>query len=107
MFHYKNITSKAKGGVVIEAAAPIPDAGKAKATPRRRRRGRSRMFWLLLLLVIAAAAGYNYWANYLAPKPVVAPPTTAVTRADIQQTVLANGILQANGHHPEARRRGR
>jgi macrolide-specific efflux system membrane fusion protein len=94
MFHYKNITSKADGTAVLEAPARPEIAGKSKPA-RRRRRGGGRLLWTLLLLVLVAAAGWYAWRTYLAPKPPSVPETIAAARGDIQQTVLANGILQA------------
>jgi membrane fusion protein, macrolide-specific efflux system len=95
MFHYKNITSKAEGAAALEAPAKSGAAGKAKPVIRRRRRS-GRVFWAVVLLLIAAAAGWYAWRTYLAPKPPIVPQTIAAARGDIQQTVLANGILQAN-----------
>jgi len=93
MFHYKNITSKADvttlPGPAKPATAPRPPAGK------RRRRG-SRGFWLFVMLAVVGVAGWMAWQNYMQAKAPVAPDTVAATRGDIQQTVLANGILQAN-----------
>src|SRR6185437_2290813 len=61
----------------------------------RRRRG-SRGFWLFVMLAVVGVAGWMAWQNYMQAKAPVAPDTVAATRGDIQQTVLANGILQAN-----------
>jgi macrolide-specific efflux system membrane fusion protein len=94
MFHYKNITSKEDGAAALEAPAKPGAIRKAKPE-RRRRRPTGRLFWIAVLLAILAAGGWYVWQTYLAPKPPVAPETVAVTRGDIQQTVLANGILQA------------
>ena len=99
MFHYKNITSRGDTAVLSTVAAPAaksdtkPDA-KQPSKVRRSRRGR---FWLILLLLIAAAgAGWYGWQRYQASATAAVPQTSQVVRADVQQTVLANGILQAN-----------
>lgn len=47
----------------------------------------------VLVLAGAAAGGWWYWG---APKAASVPTTVAVTRGDIEQTVLASGVLQAN-----------
>lgn len=92
MFHYKNITSKAN---VIEApASTTPKTAPAVAARKPRRHGNHR-FWLLVMVAVVGVAGWMAWQN-LQPKPTAAPDTVAVARGDIQQTVLANGILQAN-----------
>jgi macrolide-specific efflux system membrane fusion protein len=95
MFHYKNITSKTDGAAAVDAPATPGPVAKPKAKVRRRRRS-GRVFWAIVLLLIVAAVGWYVWQAYLAPKPPVVPQTVAVARGDIQQTVLANGILQAN-----------
>jgi len=94
MFHYKNITSKEDGAAVFEAPAQPGTVGKSKPKIRRHRPS-GRLFWIAVLLVILAAGGWYVWQAYLAPTPPAVPDTVAVTRGDIQQTVLANGILQA------------
>jgi macrolide-specific efflux system membrane fusion protein len=95
MFHYKNITSKADGAVALEAPSKAGSTTRPKPAVRRRRRS-GRLFWTIVLLLIAAAVGWYVWQAYLAPKPSVVPQTVAVAQGDIEQTVLANGILQAN-----------
>jgi len=93
MFHYKNITSKGSAATVADAAkATAPAAGK----PVRRRRGRNRGFWTIVALLVVASGGWFAWHQYFAPRSAAAPDTVAVARSDIQQTVLSNGILQAN-----------
>lgn len=47
----------------------------------------------VLVVAGAAAGGWWYWA---APKAATVPTTVAVTRGNIEQTVLASGVLQAN-----------
>jgi macrolide-specific efflux system membrane fusion protein len=52
--------------------------------------------WIAVVVVLAggaAFAGLRYWAPSQA---AVEPPTVAVQRGDVQQTVLASGALQAN-----------
>jgi len=95
MFHYKNITSKEGAAAALEAPAQRGAASKPRPKLRRRRPS-GRLFWIAVLLVVLGAGGWYVWQAYLAPKAPVAPETVAVTRGDIQQTVLANGILQAN-----------
>ncbi|HWU17287.1 MAG TPA: efflux RND transporter periplasmic adaptor subunit [Devosia sp.] len=50
---------------------------------------------VVLLLVIGGAAGAGWWF-FAAPKAATVPNTVTVGRADIEQTVLASGVLQAN-----------
>ena len=52
--------------------------------------------WLLVLLVLGAAAGAAWWYFLGKPQTAAVPTTVAVGRADIEQTVLASGALQAN-----------
>lgn len=47
----------------------------------------------VFVLVILGGAGYWLWNRYEAPKGQL-PATTAVTRGDIQETVLATGIVK-------------
>jgi macrolide-specific efflux system membrane fusion protein len=95
MFHYKNITSKEGAAAALEEPVQPGAIGKPKSKLRRRRPS-GRLFWSAVLLAILAAGGWYVWQFYLAPKPATVPETVAVARGDIQQTVLANGILQAN-----------
>jgi macrolide-specific efflux system membrane fusion protein len=93
MFHYKNITSKGDAAVL---AGPAAANAKPAKTVQRRGRGRGR-WWLLAAVVVAAAAGgWYFWQGNQTAQIAAAPATVAVTRADLQQTVLANGMLQAN-----------
>jgi macrolide-specific efflux system membrane fusion protein len=91
MFHYKNITSKATSSDGAAAAGVSPTA-----KPARRRRSRYRGVWAVGLLVIVATGGWFGWQHFTAAEAPVVPDTVAVARGDVQQTVLANGILQAN-----------
>lgn len=50
---------------------------------------------VVVLLVIGGAAGAGWWF-FAAPKAATVPNTVTVGRADIEQTVLASGVLQAN-----------
>ncbi|HVW92400.1 MAG TPA: efflux RND transporter periplasmic adaptor subunit [Devosia sp.] len=77
-------------------AQPGVAEDKTAGKPVRRRRARRGGWWVLLALIVLAGAGWYGWTHYLSPRPVLAPQTVPVTRGDIQQTVLANGILQAN-----------
>lgn len=47
----------------------------------------------IFVLVVLGGAGYWLWNRYEAPKGQL-PATTAVTRGDIQETVLATGIVK-------------
>lgn len=54
---------------------------------------RSRIFAALVALALAAGGGYYAWQHFFA----VQPPTlltTKVTRGDVEETVLASGILK-------------
>ncbi|HTJ58615.1 MAG TPA: efflux RND transporter periplasmic adaptor subunit [Devosiaceae bacterium] len=51
---------------------------------------------MAVVLVAACVGGWFAWQHYLQATAPVVPETVAVTRSDVQQTVLANGILQAN-----------
>jgi macrolide-specific efflux system membrane fusion protein len=68
--------------------------GRAKARVKARRRPLTPIV-LLVVLAAAALGGWWYWQQ-AGSTAAGAPPTTAVTRGDIQQTVLATGSLQAN-----------
>jgi macrolide-specific efflux system membrane fusion protein len=93
MFHYKNITSKGDAAVLENGARPAPVKPAARPV-RRRRRGRG--LWLLLAVIVLGVAGWYGWQRYTQSDARVVPDTVAVARGDVQQTVLANGILQAN-----------
>ena len=51
---------------------------------------------IVLALVVIAGAGAAGWWFFAAPKAATVPNTVTVGRADIEQTVLASGVLQAN-----------
>jgi macrolide-specific efflux system membrane fusion protein len=56
-----------------------------------------RTFWKVSIGVVAlGAAGAAAWWGFAAPEPPSAPNTVAVTRGNIEETVLASGILQAS-----------
>lgn len=56
-----------------------------------------RTIWKVTIGVVAlGAAGAAAWWGFAAPEPPSAPNTVAVTRGNIEQTVLASGILQAS-----------
>ena len=93
MFHYRNIMWK--NAESESGAAPVAALPKAKAPPRPGRRRKPIVRSVLLLLVLAGAAGAGWWF-YLKPQPVPVPQTVAVARGDVQQTVLATGILEAS-----------
>ena len=92
MFHYKNLTLK--GGVPVPSESVTKVASPTKTS--RRRKSRRALLWLILGLVAAGIAGWFGWEHFWQTQTQAAPATVAVTRADVQQTVLANGILQAN-----------
>ncbi|HAE48917.1 MAG TPA: efflux transporter periplasmic adaptor subunit, partial [Tistrella mobilis] len=48
-----------------------------------------------MLLLVLAAAGYGIWRYAFPEAPPAPPPTVAVHRADLEDTVLANGTLEA------------
>lgn len=52
--------------------------------------------WLLVLVLLVGAGGALWWYFYRAPEASTVPPTVAVTRGDVETTVLASGVLQAN-----------
>jgi len=49
-----------------------------------------------VLLVLAGSGGAAWWYFLEQPEAKTVPETTAVTRADIETTVLASGVLQAS-----------
>ena len=57
---------------------------------------KSVLKWLLALIVVGAAGGGAWWYFMVQPEAAVVPTTVAVERGDIEQTVLASGVLQAN-----------
>lgn len=52
--------------------------------------------WLAVLIVLGGAGGAAWWYFLAAPKAATVPTTVSVARANIEQTVLASGVLQAN-----------
>ncbi|UXN75180.1 biotin/lipoyl-binding protein [Devosia sp. A8/3-2] len=51
---------------------------------------------IVLALVVIGGAGAAGWWLFAAPKAATVPNTVTVSRADIEQTVPASGVLQAN-----------
>lgn len=49
-----------------------------------------------MLALLGGAAGAGWWYFYRAPQARTVPATVAVSRADVETTVLASGVLQAN-----------
>ncbi len=72
----------------------------SEADPQERplkRRRRRRFPWALAIAVLVGVGAGGWWYfNRPGEGTGSPPPTTAVTRGDIQQTVLATGSLQAN-----------
>lgn len=52
--------------------------------------------WLLTLVVLAGAGGGAWWYFKVQPEASTVPTTVSVGRGNIEQTVLASGVLQAN-----------
>lgn len=52
--------------------------------------------WLLTLVVLAGAGGGAWWYFKVQPEASTVPTTVSVGRDNIEQTVLASGVLQAN-----------
>lgn len=54
-----------------------------------------RYWWIggLVALAIAAGGGWYIWGR---PAPAAAPTTTAVVRGNVEETVLATGVLEAS-----------
>ncbi|MGV8831205.1 MAG: efflux RND transporter periplasmic adaptor subunit [Devosia sp.] len=50
----------------------------------------------MVLAVLGGAGGAAWWYFLATPQAATAPNTVSVTRGDIEQTVLASGVLQAN-----------
>ncbi|ODT83043.1 MAG: hypothetical protein ABS76_05040 [Pelagibacterium sp. SCN 64-44] len=50
----------------------------------------------MVLVLLGGAAGAGWWYFYRAPQARTVPATVTVSRADVETTVLASGILQAN-----------
>lgn len=82
-------------GTAPGAAAPEPTkttrASRA-ATPRRK----GLRNWLIMGAVVLGAAGGGGWWMFGRSEPPVVPSTVAVTRGDVQDTVLATGTLEAS-----------
>jgi macrolide-specific efflux system membrane fusion protein len=71
--------------------------GEAKELAHAGGKGRRKLFikasvTILVLLAIGSAG----WWFFLKPQAAAAPQTVAVTKGDIQQTVLATGVLEAS-----------
>lgn len=52
--------------------------------------------WLLVVLVLGIAGGAAWWYFMARPQAPEVPTTVSVGRGDIEQSVLASGVLQAN-----------
>lgn len=52
--------------------------------------------WLVTLVVLAGAGFGAWWYFLAAPEAATAPNTVVVGRGDIERTVLASGVLEAN-----------
>ncbi|MET3924279.1 macrolide-specific efflux system membrane fusion protein [Devosia sp. 2618] len=52
--------------------------------------------WLLVLIALGAAAFAGWWYFLAAPQASTVPNTVVASRGDLEQTVLASGVLQAN-----------
>ena len=52
--------------------------------------------WLVAVLILGGAGAAGWWYFLAAPQAATVPNTVVVGRADIEQTVLASGVLQAN-----------
>lgn len=52
--------------------------------------------WLVALVVLGGAGFVGWWYFLAAPAAATVPTTVAVGRGDIEQTVLASGVLGAN-----------
>lgn len=59
-------------------------------------RGRKMKFWQIAAVVLLLAAGAGgVWSYFGSGEETVVPSTVAVSRGDIEETVLASGILEA------------
>lgn len=67
-----------------------PSSGSSSGFARRLRALR-----LPVLILVLAAGGYGAWRYAFPEAPPAPPPTVAVHRADLEDTVLANGTLEA------------
>jgi macrolide-specific efflux system membrane fusion protein len=54
------------------------------------------MKWLAILVVVAGGGFAGWWYFLAAPQAATVPNTVVVSRADIERTVLASGVLEAN-----------
>lgn len=52
--------------------------------------------WLVALVVLGGAGFGAWWYFLAAPKAATVPNTVVVARGDIERTVLASGVLEAN-----------
>lgn len=52
--------------------------------------------WLLALVVVAGVGGTAWWYLMVQPEAATVPNTVVVARGNIEQTVLASGVLEAN-----------
>ncbi|WP_200950276.1 efflux RND transporter periplasmic adaptor subunit [Devosia sp. Root635] len=52
--------------------------------------------WLVTLVVLGGAGFGAWWYFLAAPEAATVPNTVAVARGDIERTVLASGVLEAN-----------
>ncbi len=52
--------------------------------------------WLVTLLVLGGAGFGAWWYFLAAPQAATVPDTVVVSRGDIERTVLASGVLEAN-----------
>jgi macrolide-specific efflux system membrane fusion protein len=52
--------------------------------------------WLVTLVVLGGAGFGAWWYFLAAPQAATVPNTVAVSRGDIERTVLASGVLEAN-----------
>lgn len=52
--------------------------------------------WLAVLVVLGGAGGAAWWYFLATPEAAAVPTTVTVGRGDIEQTVLASGVLEAN-----------
>ena len=51
---------------------------------------------VLTLVVLAGAAGAAWWYLYAPSQAKTAPQTVAVSRGNVETTVLASGVLEAS-----------
>lgn len=88
-----DILNRAVQSVGEPVPKPTPSLKSARR-PKRARRQRLRPVVIsALLLVVVGSAG---WWFFLRPQPPATPPTVAVVQGDIQDTILATGVLEAS-----------